>query len=228
MAAVISSLLEHVVLPSPPNILEIGCGSGTMLSALARLYPAAHIDGLDLHPVALAYARSLQPSAPGLIQADLHHIPCEDAAYDLVLALDAFDQSAVKIAQGLAEAQRVLRRNGWLALRVSAYRWLHGAHDVAFNTGRRYDRSTLEATVRNAGFALRRTTYANTLLSPPVIALRLLERRRGAGSNDGLYLSPLANQVVQRALQAEAAWLRYADLPFGLSLIVLAQKKALP
>lgn len=224
MSAVMTSLLAHAPLPAHPRILEIGCGSGSMLSALAQMHPAAWVDGLDLHPTALAHTQAMQLPNQGLIQANLHHLPFADESYDLTLALDAFDQGAVDMAQGLSEARRVLRRNGWLALRVSAYAWLHGAHDVAFNTGQRYDRAALEAGVRAAGFSIQRTTFANTLLAPPVIALRLLGRN--SASNDNLYLSPTANRIVQWALQTEAVWLRYADLPLGLSLIVLAQKVA--
>jgi ubiquinone/menaquinone biosynthesis C-methylase UbiE len=224
MTAVMTSVLADVLLPAQPRILEIGCGSGMMLNALAHMHPAAWVDGLDLHPAALIHAQAMQLPKQQLTQANLHHLPYADEAFDLVVALDAFDQSAVDIAQGLAEARRVLRPNGWLALRVSAYAWLHGAHDVAFNTGRRYDRAALKTIVTAAGFFIQRVTSANTLLAPPVIVLRLLERNRT--SNDELYLSPTANRVVQTALQRESVWLRYADLPFGLSLILLAQKAA--
>ncbi len=226
MTSVMTSLLADAVLPAQPAILEIGCGSGMMLDALAHIHPAAWVVGLDLHPVALIHAQATQLPRQGFTQANLHHLPYGDEAFDLVVALDAFDQDGVDIAQGLAEARRVLRPNGWLALRVSAYAWLHGQHDVAFNTGRRYDRATLTALVAAAGFFIQRTTFANTLLAPPVIALRLLARNRSNAANDNLYLSPTANRTVQMALRAEATWLRYADLPGGLSLIFLAQKAA--
>lgn len=224
MAAVMESLMGDLPLPDRSHILEIGCGSGAMLHVLGKVHPSAQVEGIDLHPVALSHAQPRLPPNQHLMQANLHWLPFEDAAFDLALALDTFDQNAVDLTVGLAEARRVLRPRGWLALRVSAYPWLHGAHDVAFNTGRRYARKELIQVLEESGFVLRRITNANSLLSPPVIAMRLVQRTRGIDPDANVYLSPAANWAIKWALWLESHLLRAANLPFGLSLIALAQK----
>lgn len=224
MAAVMESLLGDLPLPDRPRILEIGCGSGAMLHVLSKLQPSAQVEGIDLNPVAVRHAQRLLSAGQHLMQANLHWLPFSEGAFDLALALDTFDQNAVDLMAGLAEARRVLCTCGWLVLRVSAYPWLHGAHDVAFNTGRRYARNELLHVLNDAGFVLRRITGANSLLSPPVIAMRLLQRTREIDANTNVYLSPAANRAIHLALRLESYWLRFANLPFGLSLIALAQK----
>ncbi|MBY0504087.1 MAG: class I SAM-dependent methyltransferase [Bryobacteraceae bacterium] len=48
---------------APRRILEIGCGTGTNLLALTRLFPQAEIVGIDLSEDMLAKARRKVPSA---------------------------------------------------------------------------------------------------------------------------------------------------------------------
>src|SRR5437879_2978222 len=39
------------------EILEVGCGTGVVLAELQRLFPEAHVIGMDLMPEGLAFAR---------------------------------------------------------------------------------------------------------------------------------------------------------------------------
>ncbi len=43
---------------APAHILDVGCGEGHTLAALAARYPPAHLSGLDKDPVALGLARA--------------------------------------------------------------------------------------------------------------------------------------------------------------------------
>jgi SAM-dependent methyltransferase len=241
MAAVTRALLPGVRLPVAPRVLEVGCGNGELLRLLATDLPDARLAGMDLSPVALRSAAekgSSEGAAVALTQANLLRLPFANQSFDALLALDSFDQSAIDIDAALAEAWRVLRPGGFLLLRVSAYPWLYGPHDRAFNTGRRYAASEVRAALAASGFAVLHLTHANSLLAPPVVALRLLSRmanelrsrgilprpKQAAGGSSGVYASPVANRAVELALRAEAAWLRVAPLPAGLSLIALACK----
>lgn len=227
MTRVVLSMLNGLPLPQAPRVLEAGCGSGAFARALRARRPDALVAGLDLNALALGYATARSRPPFDLVRGNLLHLPVAAHSVDLVLALDSFDQVAIPLAGALEEARRALRAGGLLLLRVSAHPWLQGAHDVAFNTGRRYTRAEITAALERAGFRLRRITYANALLSPPVVALRLLEKLRPAPQGEpGVYSSPLANRVVEAALSLEAAWLQRTDLPFGLSLIAVAEAPA--
>jgi SAM-dependent methyltransferase len=232
MVALTRRLLHGVRLPLAPRVLEVGCGGGDVLQMLATELPDAQITGLDLNELAVQTAASRPGQSAGLGQADLLRLPFRPRSFDLLLALDSLDQVGVPLGSALAEAWRVLLPGGQLLVRVSAYPWLYGTHDRAFNTGRRYTSHELLGALRAQGFQLVRATHANALLAPPVIALRMLGRLRegktpaasspGAGSD--LYASAAANRVVHTALTLEAQTLRWASFPAGLSLFALARK----
>ncbi len=232
MTAVTSALLQRIALPAAPCVLEVGCGGGDVLRLLTRTWPAAQLVGVDLNALAVTAASGAMAagataefgsaSAATVAQANLLQLPFATGSFDLLLALDSFDQSGVELAAALAEARRVLAPGGKLLLRVSAYPWLYGAHDRAFNTGRRYTRDEVRQALQQHGFAFVAGTHANALLAPPVVLLRLLAQRDQ--TNSSVYMSPLANRVVQAALRSEALWLRRAALPVGLSYFAIAQK----
>jgi ubiquinone/menaquinone biosynthesis C-methylase UbiE len=224
MRAVTHALLDALPLPPGP-VLEVGCGGGQLLAELVTRYPHRTVCGADLHPLGLAHAQARLPQHAPIVQSPLQRLPVSDAAFALLLALDVFDQQGVDLAAALAESRRVLCPRGYLLLRVSAHPELYGAHDRAFHTGQRYRRQTLQRTLLDQGFTVHRITYANCLVGAPVAAYRLLQRWQITPWRPGVYHHHAANALVARALQGEARWLRRRNLPIGLSLWAVAQKR---
>ena len=221
MRVIAHTLLGGLSLPAGP-LLDLGCGGGVFATELAAQFLPHLATGLDVEPTALAQARQRAP-AVALVQADLHHLPFAAQTYSLVTALDVLDQRGVDTGQAMREIRRVLMAGGWLLVRVSAHAWLQGPHDLAFNTGRRYNPAQIAHVLFAAGFAVRRITFANTLLSPAVIAVRLLQRWHLLPFRRSLYGDPLTNAVLRWALTREADRIAVSDLPFGISLYALAQ-----
>jgi len=199
------------------RVLDIGCGPG---QELAELPADAWGIGADLYfpPGALETSRSR------LVRADAGQLPFADGVFDWVLALDVLEQRSVVPIQALGEVRRVLRQGGRLVIRVPAHPWLYGPHDVFWGGGRRFRRSELAVLLQEAGFGIRRVSYANTLLFVPAIAARLLGRTTGLGSDDMRPMPGPINRVLLAALMLEARWLARQNLPFGLSLLCLAQR----
>ncbi len=75
-------LYQRAGLTQAHHVLDIGCGSGALLSELSRSAPGT-VHGLDLNPAFLALAAS-QGQAE-LVQGDAHHLPYADEAFDVSL-----------------------------------------------------------------------------------------------------------------------------------------------
>lgn len=223
MRAVTHALLADLSLPDGA-VVEVGCGGGQLLGDLQKFYPHRTVNGTDLHPLALAHAqRGLQANG-ALTQAALPTLPWADGTMALMVAMDVFDQREVDLHAALAESYRLLRADGALVMRVSAHPSLYSAHDIAFHTGQRYTRQQVHWALLQAGFVVQRLTYANTLLSLPVAAMRLAQRWRLIGWTAAPYEQSSLHSVAAALLQQEAQWLHYANLPWGLSLCAVARK----
>ncbi|HET9109714.1 MAG TPA: class I SAM-dependent methyltransferase [Ktedonobacterales bacterium] len=101
-------------LPAPASVLDVGCGTGRLLRAVASRWPYAHLIGVDPAQGMVEAARALTPGADiqrGLAEA----LPLPDASVDLAVSTLSFhhwgDQSA-----GVREIARVLRPGGHFIL----------------------------------------------------------------------------------------------------------------
>lgn len=100
---------------SPERILQLECGAGDGALFLAREFPSARVRGVDrsADAVRVATARvGLDPEGRiAFKQGDPNSIPFPDGHFDLLTAVDA--------RPAAAEAARVLRPGGFLALAVT-------------------------------------------------------------------------------------------------------------
>lgn len=224
MRRISHALLDSIALPAGP-LLEIGCGAGAFLTELTERFPERLIAGSDLHPLGLERATLLAHARLGLMRADLHHLPLPPASCAAIIGLDVYDQQGVDLSNALLESRRVLSSGGILMLRVSAFSWLQGPHDLAFGTGQRFSAQALRQALSEAGLQILRMTYANSLLFGPGAAVRLLQKL-GLMTDivQGFETTAPLNQLFGAILTAEARWLRQHNLPAGLSLYAIAGK----
>ena len=98
------------------TVLDLGCGTGTLLHALVARQPGARFTGIDPDRQVLAIARRrLQSSAPTveLVEGYAQDLPFPDRAFDLVISTLIFHHlpDPVKVA-ALGEVRRVLAPHG--------------------------------------------------------------------------------------------------------------------
>jgi SAM-dependent methyltransferase len=196
------------------RLLDVGCGPGWLL---AELPPDLHGVGIDFE-VQFAVARPL-------VASDMCNLPFPDNTFNVVTALDVLEQECVEPLQALAEVHRVLIPGGRLLVRVPAYPRLYGPHDLMWGGARRYRRDELGALVQDAGFTVRRLTFANSLLLPVGAVERLAARRIWSDGNDIRPLPALLNHLLLGILALEARWLRTHDFRAGLSLFCVAERE---
>jgi SAM-dependent methyltransferase len=208
------------------RILDAGCGTGGTTVELRRF---GHVVGIDLAWEALAPAHGRGLSA--LACASIERLPFAAATFDAVTSFEVvYHLGVASDVVALREIRRVLKLGGLFLLRVPAHDWLRGEHDRLVHTRHRYSRSEVSAKLHDTGFHVEQLSWANTVLFPPALAKRLLERSNGhdsasSGSEPDLWQPPgPINAVLESAVAVEALAIpRRLPLPFGLSLIAVAR-----
>ena len=226
MEHITSRLLATTGTGSPDAVLDAGCGTGRNLRFLKRRFPAATVMGLDSSPVALDHCK--KRGFARLVNGSVNALPFASDTFDLVTSFDVLTADSVNEPLALREHLRVLRPGGRLLVRVAAYNFLRSRHDAEWNIGRRYTRQGLRTTLIQAGFEVKSISYANTFLFPVALAKRWAERLipPSVGDSDlqiGAGASPAAS-ALRAILASEAPWVVRSWLPFGLSIITLADK----
>ncbi len=216
LAAVRALLSRHVKIPA--SGLDCSCGTGF---TLARLAPWVQ-SGADFSDLALGHAR--RRGLRRLMRADLTRLPLRNASLDLVTCLDTLEHIPDD-TRALAEIMRVLRPGGHALFTVPAHPWMFSDHDRALHHVRRYTQFELRGKVQAAGFSIVRFSWLNCLLFAPAALVRLLRRDNGNNTSDTerIPFGPL-NAALRLMFAAEGPWLRWFNLPWGVSLICLAQK----
>lgn len=206
----------------PRRILDVGCGTGTMLGYLSRYGRAQGIDA-DEQAVRFCMERGVRD----VQQVTVSTLPFADGTFDLVTILDVLEHIDDD-AGTLRELHRVLRPGGLLLVSVPAYRFLWGPQDEISNHKRRYLARELRTRLVEAGFRVRKLSYFNTILFPAIAGIRLLRPYRPGSPNlksDFTMTRPgPANTLLGGLFGLEAPVVRRMDLPFGVSILALAQK----
>lgn len=112
--------------PTPRRVLDIGCGTGVLLSQLAACLPGAEeLVGVDPAPgmVAEAASKLRGDHRVRLQRAGVEQLPFSDGSFDLVVSTLSFDHW-VDQQRGLIECGRVLGAGGRLILADLFARWL--------------------------------------------------------------------------------------------------------
>ena len=165
--------------PSARSVLEIGCGTGHVLTAFVAGRRWDRAVGSELHAAGLAFARGRLPGWVELVQMDARRIPARNA-FDVVGAFDVIEHIADD-AEALRAMFAAVRPGGGVVVSVPQHPWLWSRADEAARHVRRYRRGELEARMREAGFRVMDSTSFAALPLPLMAASRLAARGAGRG-----------------------------------------------
>ena len=206
--------------------LEIGCGTGFVLGAVAQRHPRLACTGSELFIEGLGVAKRRLPTAR-LCQMDARAIPYQDE-FDAIGAFDTLEHIEDD-AGVLRECHRALRAGGTMLATVPQHPSLWSVQDDAAHHVRRYRRGELEDRMRAAGFEILYSTSFVSLLLP---ALYLSRRRMREAPTEhdpfAEFRIPRWMDVVLGAVMAVERMLLLAGirLPAGGSRLVVARKAA--
>jgi len=216
--ALLTPLLEGERGPKH-RLLDAGCGTGWNLQDLDGF---GETHGVDLSPLAVITTRR---RGGRVIQGNLLGLPYANASFDVVTSFDVLYHAWIQDdVQAVRELARVLKPGGLILVKVPALKILWGAHDEAVHSRHRYTRGELEALLKGAGLTLIRSTYANSLLFPILLARRYLDRLLGRHGSDVALLPPLLERIFGGLLAIEAGLLSQVNLPIGVSVFAVARK----
>ena len=217
---ILDGLIERVVRPpKDARILELGAGTGHNLAMLSRF---GKIEASELDPVAreIASERLGQPVIEAALP-DLSMFPAD--SYDLVALLDVLEH--VPDDKGSLQAIRGrLKPGGALLLTVPINPWMWSAHDVAHHHHRRYRRAEVKRLAEEAGFAIELLSPFNSLLFPPIAAVRLAGKVTGKDDSDDAMPSPFVNRTLDTIFGLERSLIGRVPMPFGVSLVAVLRR----
>lgn len=219
---IIASMIARLDLGRQARILDMGCGTGgnlTMLSSFGK------VEAVEMEDWAreIASAKGCASILPGQLP---DRLPFHEPRFDLVVLLDVLEHVSDDEA-ALDTLGRLLKSGGSLLITVPAFLFLWSPHDEAHHHFRRYRLRELEDKLAQAGMEVTYASYFNFLLFPLIAFVRLLGRFRSGSKSGNLAMPhPWVNRLLYAIFSSERLLLGRLRLPFGVSAMVLAKKRA--
>jgi SAM-dependent methyltransferase len=216
------------------DLIDVGCGPGTITVDLAARVAPGHVLGVDTSTEVVGHADALGADGVDFVVGDAYSLDVPDATFDVYHAHQVL-QHLVDPVTAVAEANRVVRAGGLLAVRDSDYaaffwapadpwleRWLELYHQLT--TRNRADADAgrhLPAWVRAGGFSDLTVTSSNWTFADPA------SRAWWGGQwADRVRHSSYATQAISYGLSdqaellaIEAAWRRWIEEPDGVFVV---------
>lgn len=181
--------------PQARSFLDIGCGTGYVLSAIAKARPGMQLYGSEVFTTGLAFAASRQPTIP-FTQMDTLHMPFT-SAFDAVGLFDVLEHIPDD-ERVLAQIHGGLKPRGVMFLTVPQHAWLWSSVDAKAGHVRRYCVQELHAKLEAPGFEIVCSTSFMTAVLPAMVATRLFWRNRphdGRALGSEFRISPWVNSL---------------------------------
>jgi SAM-dependent methyltransferase len=201
------------------RILDAGCGTGGNMELLSSF---GQVFAFDLSPHALQFCQTRRMA---VLQASVMALPFEDRSFDLITSFDVLYFIGINDRVALEESARVLVPGGRMLIRVPAFDWLRGVHDVKVSTHHRYTLKELREKLIETGLKPEFINYANAFLFPLVFLKRLSEKwlPPQKGSDLSINLGSFS-ALLGCSLSFESRLITRLRFPFGTSLIAVGRK----
>jgi SAM-dependent methyltransferase len=219
-------LFERIVLRlglgAESRVLEVGTSAGTNLRMLSEA-GFRKVSGIDVSELAVELCRA--KGFRDVQVSDVHHMPFDEAAFDLVLATDVIehlddDRSALR------EIRRVVRPGGYVLVSVPAFPSLWGFQDEVAHHKRRYRLRELVEVLQEAELEPLQCFHFNYLLFVPIwLARRAMRIWRPQIGSESELNTPLLNRLLVKVFSFDVWTAPRLRPAFGVSLLGLARRR---
>ncbi len=204
------------------KVLDIGCGSGMLLSKLAR--EGKEVQGIEPNEELIRLAQKLNPGIK-LIQGTAELVKNMKNEFDTITMIDVLAQIE-NDADTIKDIYDALPENGQFIIVVPSHQLLFGKRDINNGHFRRKTKRDLYLKLKKAGFSIKLMRNWNILgVLPYFISERILKKELQVslrGSDELSGVGKIANIALNN-------WFKFVDnkfgFGFGLSLICCAEKR---
>jgi SAM-dependent methyltransferase len=218
---IIASVIDALNLESNSKIMDAGCGNGDNLEFLSKY---GELIAIEREDNALARAQSRQIGK--VVKGELpDNFPSDiNKENDLILLLDVLEHIDDD-EKSLSMLKNWAKNNAVLLITVPAYQFLWTRHDELHHHKRRYTVGQLKKIIEKNGWKVKYISYFNSFLFPIAFLARLKDKFFPPSTIDGLAVpNRFINRLFEKIFSLEACLLGRLTLPFGLSIIVVAEK----
>ena len=212
---IIDQIISNMGLKKKNNILDFGAGSGVNLDMLEKY-------GLvDVHEQN-RYAKKIIQKKHKKIKNLYSTLKIKKNFYDLILVADVIEHIK-KPKNLLKDLKKFLKKDGRILITVPAYQFLFSKKDEVLGHYRRYNKKLLKNEVD--GFKIENISYFNTFLCIPIVMMTLLNKLLKRDYIKEVETTPnsILNKLFYILFASEKYFIKYFNLPFGVSIYILAK-----
>ena len=213
-----------------PKYLEIGCGTGTFIRALAQ-NGTMEITGSEIYLNGLLYAKSKKLPNVEFIQFDAS-MGVLPGKFDIVAAFDVLEHIDDDVS-AISNVAQMINDGGYFVITVPQHMFLWSRLDEIVKHKRRYSRKEMITKIKQQGFSIRYSSSFLFVLFPLMLVSRIMDRTKKndesastAELENRVTFSKPLNWIFDNLMKIDEALISLGvSLPFGGSLLVIAQKK---
>lgn len=207
------------------DVLEIGCGSGYVLSGIREVLGSARLTATEIYLNGLAYAANRVNPPSQFFQMDARHIPFKHE-FDLVGAFDVLehideDELVIK------NIRNALKPGGGLIITVPQHQFLWSYLDEIACHRRRYSSKQLSQLLKMNGFEILLNTSFMFFLLPLMLLRKISKNNKGNHQSTELSMPRFIDNAFGGILEFERKIIRCGmTFPCGGSRLLVARVPA--